>query len=113
VPLSLPRPQVLTACQEAAALKRNGGWGGESTVKVHEMTRNGKQRPPRPQIEIQTANASPEEAAAIAAALERFLVETAPAPQAAQPASRWQQTALREGVGGRPDSPDRWGLGSR
>jgi hypothetical protein len=75
--------------------------------------RNGKHSPPRPQIEIQAANASPEEAAAIAAALERFLVETAPNPQASPPASRWQQAALREGVGGRLDSRDRWGLSSR
>jgi hypothetical protein len=77
------------------------------------MARNGKQRPPRPQIEIETANASPEEAAAIAAALERFLVETAPRPEGAPPASRWQQAALREAVGARPDSPDRWGLPPR
>ena len=61
------------------------------------MGRNGKQSPPRPQIEIQSGVASPEEAAAIAAALERFLWETAPAPQAA-PRSRWQEAALREGV---------------
>jgi hypothetical protein len=58
---------------------------------------NGKQRPPRPTIEIQTASASPDEAAAIAAALERFLWETAPAPQPAA-RSRWQEAALREGV---------------
>jgi hypothetical protein len=75
--------------------------------------RNGKQSPPRPQIEIEAANASPEEAAAIAAALERFLVETAPSPQTSPPTSRWQQAALREGVGGRPDSPDRWGFPPR
>lgn len=75
--------------------------------------RNGKQSPPRPQIEIQAANASPEEAAAIAAALERFLVETAPSPKALSPGSRWQQAALREGVGSRLDSPDRWGFPPR
>ena len=77
------------------------------------MSRNGKQSPPRPQLEIEAPNASPEEAAAIAAALERFLVETAPGPQAATPGSRWQQVALREGVGSRLDSPDRWGLPPR
>jgi hypothetical protein len=75
--------------------------------------RNGKQSPPRPQIEIEAANASPEEAAAIAAALERFLVETAPSPQTSPPTSRWQQAALRDGVGTRLDSPDRWGLPPR
>jgi hypothetical protein len=77
------------------------------------MSRNGKQRPPRPNLEIEAPNASPEEAAAIAAALERFLVETAPSPQAAPPRSRWQQAALREGVGARLDSPDRWGFPPR
>jgi hypothetical protein len=75
--------------------------------------RNGKHSPPRPQIEIEAANATPEEAAAIAAALERFLIETAPSPQAAPPGSRWQQAALREGVGSRLDSPDRWGFTPR
>jgi hypothetical protein len=75
--------------------------------------RNGKHSPPRPSIQIQAATASPEEAAAIAAALERFLMETAPSPQTGVPASRWQQAALREGVGDRPDSPDRWGLPRR
>jgi hypothetical protein len=59
--------------------------------------RNGKQSPPRPNIEIESSTATPDEAAAIAAALERFLRETAPAPQAA-PRSRWLEAALREGV---------------
>jgi hypothetical protein len=71
--------------------------------------RNGKQSPPRPQIQIQSATASPEEAAAIAAALERFLWETAPAPQAA-PRSRWQEAALREGVEARSQLSATWGV---
>jgi hypothetical protein len=69
---------------------------------------NGTRRPPRPQIEIQTATASPEEAAAIAAALERFLWETAPAPQKAQ-RSRWLEAALREGVSVRGQRAGGWG----
>jgi hypothetical protein len=72
--------------------------------------RNGQHKPPRPQIEIQSANASPEEAAAIAAALERFLWETAPAPQAA-PRSRWQEAALSEGVAVRSQRAGGWGVG--
>ena len=72
--------------------------------------RNGRQSPPRPQIEIQTANASPEEAAAIAAALERFLWETAPAPEAA-PRSRWQEASLREGVSVHSQLAGGWGIG--
>jgi hypothetical protein len=61
------------------------------------VARNGKQTPPRPRIEIRSSAASPEEAAAIATALERFLWETAPAPRAA-PRSRWQEAARHEGV---------------
>jgi hypothetical protein len=71
--------------------------------------RNGRQSPPRPQIEIQNAAASPDEAAAIAAALERFLWETAPAPGPAE-VSRWQQAALREGVSSRSGLGSGWGI---
>ena len=72
--------------------------------------RNGKQSPPRPDIEIRGAAATPDEAAAIAAALERFLWETAPAPQPA-PRSRWQETALREGVSVHSQRAGGWGVG--
>ena len=71
--------------------------------------RNGKQKPQRPRIEVQSASAEPDEAAAIAAALERFLWETAPAPQAAE-VSRWQRTALREAVEARQGLGGGWGL---
>ena len=70
---------------------------------------NGRRRPPRPQIEIQSTTASPEEAAAITAALERFLWETAPAPQAV-PRSRWQEAALRDGVEARSQRTATWGV---
>ena len=73
------------------------------------MARNGKQSPPRPKIEIQSIAAQPDEAAAIAAALERFLWETAPAPLALQ-RSRWQQAALREGVSSRLGLGSGWGI---
>lgn len=54
-------------------------------------------RPPRPSIVA--PGASPEEAAAVVAALQRFLRDTAPAPAAPTPAqSPWQRAALREGV---------------
>lgn len=42
---------------------------------------------------------SPEQAAAIAAALERFRAETAPLEEAGEPVSPWQRAALVEGVG--------------
>jgi hypothetical protein len=73
------------------------------------MARNGKGNPPRPRIEMRTSAASADEAAAIAAALERFLWETAPAPRRAEP-SRWQQAALREGVMGRTQLGGGWDL---
>jgi hypothetical protein len=73
------------------------------------MARNGRQSPPRPRIEIQSASASPDEAAAIAAALERFLWETAPAPRPAE-VSRWQQSALSEGVGVHSGLGTGWGI---
>jgi len=66
------------------------------------VSRNGRQRPRRPRIEIQQA-ASPEEAAAIAAAIEQFLRDTAPPPEPADELSRWGRTALREGVGLPPE----------
>lgn len=53
----------------------------------------------RPQLSIVAPGASPEEAAAVVAAVERFMRATAPLP--APPAPRvdaWQQAALHEGV---------------
>ena len=70
---------------------------------------NGRRKPPRPQIEIQ-GSAAPEEAAAIATALERFLRDTAPAPGPA-PRSRWQEAALREGVSVHSQPAGCWGAG--
>ena len=58
---------------------------------------------------MQSAVASPDEAAAIAAALERFLWETAPEPQEA-PRSRWQETALREADCARAELGRGWAL---
>jgi hypothetical protein len=61
---------------------------------------NGKRRPPRPRIELLSPAPSPEEAAAVVAAIERFIADTAPPPPAGgSPRSRWQQAALEEGVG--------------
>ncbi len=53
--------------------------------------------------------ASPEEAAAIVAALERFMRDTAPplAPPP-PPTDPWRRTALLEGVGHEPDELMAW-----
>jgi hypothetical protein len=71
-------------------------------------TANGKRRPPRPAIELVAPAASPEEAAAIAAALERFLHDTAPVIESrSERMSPWARAALAEGVGS--DAPAPWG----
>ncbi len=64
----------------------------------------------RPQLKIVAPNASPEEAAAVVAALERFMRETAPVAVEIVPAvDRWTRTALHEGVGREQDMPAAWG----
>ena len=73
------------------------------------MTRNGKQRPARPRIELRQS-ASPEEAAAIAAAIEQFLRDTAPPPAPSETAlSPWARAALFEGTGRHQAGPSPWG----
>jgi hypothetical protein len=63
------------------------------------VSRNGKHSPARPRIEVRQS-ASPEEAAAIAAAIEQFLRDTAPAPPTEPPAmSPWLRAGLLEGTG--------------
>jgi hypothetical protein len=63
----------------------------------------------RPKLTIVAPNASPEEAAAVVAALERFMRETAPPPAAPRPRRNpWQQAALREGVARQPSEPLPW-----
>jgi hypothetical protein len=53
----------------------------------------------RPQLRIVAPAASPEEAAAVVAALERFMRETAPTPAPAAPRlSGWLQAARLEAV---------------
>jgi hypothetical protein len=60
---------------------------------------NGKRRPPRPRIELVTPAPSPQEAAAVTAAIELFLAETAPTPASrVERISRWQWAGLQEGV---------------
>jgi hypothetical protein len=72
------------------------------------MPGNGKRRPPRPSIQIAATSASPDEAAAITAALERFLADTAPAPEPMSEVGGWLHAALAEGVD-HPPAAGRWG----
>jgi hypothetical protein len=63
----------------------------------------------RPRLQLIAPGATPEEAAAVVAALERFMRETAPAPTpAAQQRNPWQEAALREGVLRLPGPPSPW-----
>ena len=59
----------------------------------------------RPHLELIAPAASPEEAAAVVAALERFLRATAPVPvAAAQGPDPWTRAALAEGVSRQPEN---------
>jgi hypothetical protein len=65
----------------------------------------------RPQLKLISQSASPEEAAAIVAALERFMRDTAPArTEPSAGADRWQRAAMLEAVSREPGaaSPDPW-----
>jgi hypothetical protein len=73
------------------------------------VSRNGRQRPARPRIEL-PGSATPEEAAAIAAAIEQFLRDTAPPPASQEPGvSEWVRAGLFEARGLDPAEPSPWG----
>jgi hypothetical protein len=65
----------------------------------------------RPQLRIVAPGASPEEAAAVVAALERFMRDTAPTPAPAPPpgAPPWARAALLEATGYTDVGPVHWG----
>ena len=66
----------------------------------------------RPQLELIAPSASPEEAAAVVAALERFLRETAPTPAPVEPRPNpWARTGLLEGVERESAGLTPWGDG--
>jgi hypothetical protein len=63
----------------------------------------------RPRLEIVGTSASPEEAAAVVAAVERFLRDTAPPPAPPMPPPNpWVRAARLEAVDRFP-APDAWG----
>ena len=73
--------------------------------------RNGERKPPRPQIEIvyPQHDSDDSEAAAIVAAVEQFIADTAPAPAAGDEPSRWQRAAVEEGIAARQIGGRTWG----
>jgi hypothetical protein len=73
------------------------------------VSRNGKQSPARPRIEVRQS-ASPEEAAAIAAAIEQFMRDSAPPPAASVSSMNpWLRAGLYAGTGRDPAGPSPWG----
>jgi hypothetical protein len=66
-----------------------------------------------PMLRIVAPAASPQEAAAIVAALERFTRDTAPAPPVPRPArpTAWARAALMEGTEHAPGGAAHWGRG--
>jgi hypothetical protein len=63
----------------------------------------------RPKLTIVAPDASPEEAAAVVAALERFMRATAPTPVPPEPPrDAWQQAALHDGISRAPERPSPW-----
>jgi hypothetical protein len=73
------------------------------------MSRNGRHHPPRPRIELRQASATPEEAAAIAAAIEQFLRDTAPPPAPPAEMNPWLRAGMFENAGFDPGAPSPWG----
>jgi hypothetical protein len=69
----------------------------------------------RPQLRIVAPGASPEEAAAVVAALERFMRDTAPTPAPRPPAGppAWGRAALLEATGYTELGPVPWGGAAR
>jgi len=81
----------------------------ERAREILEYLRNRANDAGRPRIELGKGAASPEEAAAIAAAIEQFLRDTAPAPAPpAGPTSFWLRSGLFEATG-RSGGPSPWG----
>jgi hypothetical protein len=62
----------------------------------------------RPRLELHGSTASPEEAAAVIAAIEQFLRDTAPPPAPETPISQWVRTARTEAVE-RDPGRETWG----
>jgi hypothetical protein len=83
---------------------------GARGYATRRVTRNGQRHPGRPRIELSPSAASPEEAAAIAAAIEQFLRDTAPPPAPEGPrVSPWLRAGLFESTKHDPAGPSPWG----
>jgi hypothetical protein len=96
---------------------RGGALSKSPSVRVRQ-TMGVPEHPPEPELPIGTHRdrlstapaASPAEAAAIVAALERFMRDTTPhlTPAPASP-DPWARAAILEAVGHEDDAPSAWG----
>ncbi len=75
------------------------------------MGSNGRRRPQRPQIAAVEPAPTDKEAAAISAALEQFLYESAPTPKSVTSLSPWRRSANYEATGQSP-AVSSWGDGT-
>lgn len=73
------------------------------------MGSNGQRKPPRPRIEMLDPAPPAAEAAAVIAAVEQFIADTAPAPAPATRVNPWQRAALLEGVRAHEAFASPWG----
>jgi hypothetical protein len=73
--------------------------GSTSNPSGERLRQNAAMPARKPRLQLIAPSASPEEAAAVVAALERFMRATAPAPaSAAEPSDPWRRAAILEGV---------------
>jgi hypothetical protein len=64
----------------------------------------------RPKLSLLGHSATPEEAAAVVAAIEQFMRDTTPPPApVATPVGGWLRAARLEAVGREPTEPSAWG----
>lgn len=73
------------------------------------MSTNGKRKPPRPKLQVIQPAANPQQAAAITAALQQFLIETTPVAQPSETLNAWQRQALLESTGETAGGLNPWG----
>jgi hypothetical protein len=82
-----------------------------SLAACESLRKNGWMTNRRPELQLIAPNASPEEAAAIVAALERFMRATGYGSLPPEnPTDPWRRAAILEGVGraDQGDLPDPW-----
>ena len=95
----------------AIASRAAAGGAAAPAIKVAVVPGSDNRWPRQPRIEILGA-AEPRESAAVVAAIEQFLADTAPAPEPAPARNPWQRAALVEGVMAKqvfgPERMDGW-----